>query len=90
MPRRKWFADIMGEILKGNQDMANRLAGENPGVERRGIDTIKDFLKKLAGIEGPYIKGIQNVVDMLGNALNRIEREQSFFATSENIILILI
>ena len=69
-------ADIMGEILKGNQEMANRLAGENPGVVRRVINTIKDFLKKLAGIEGPYIKDMQNVVDMLGNALNEAQDQQ--------------
>ena len=66
----------VGDILKGNREMANRLVGENPGVVRRIINTIKDFLKKLAGIEGPYIRDMQNAVDMLGNALNEVQGQQ--------------
>lgn len=62
-------ADIMGDILGGNEEMINQLAAEEPSVARRILDGIKNFLKKLVGMDGPWKSDMQRAVDMLENAL---------------------
>ena len=70
------IANITGDILKGNQDMAQRLAADNPGVLRRIIDSIKAFLNKLTGTEGAWKNDMQKAVDLLEKALEDAQNKQ--------------
>lgn len=69
-------ADIMGEILRGNQDMVDRLVAEEPSTARRILNSIKSFLRKLTGMDGQWKNDIQGVVDKLETALKDAQGTQ--------------
>ena len=66
-------ADIMGDLIRGDEELANRLVAEEPSLARRILDSIKSFIKKAVGMKGAWLTNAQKTVDMLSNAINSAE-----------------
>ena len=63
------IADGVGEIISKDQAALESLVAEKPGLARRILDGILNFLKGVAGIKSPAITQAQQVADMLTAAL---------------------
>ena len=68
-------ADITGKILNGDENLINQLASKTPGIARRIIESIKNFVKKARGIDGEWKTKAQNAVDLLEKALKDAEKQ---------------
>lgn len=68
-------ADITGKILNGDENLINQLASKTPGIARRVIESIKNFVKKARGIDGEWKTKAQNAVDLLEKALKDAEKQ---------------
>lgn len=75
--RQELVADMMGALISGDQDLLNRFAAESPSVARRFIDAIKNFLKKMVGIQGAPLTEAQRIVDTLEAALKEVNARDS-------------
>ena len=62
-------ADIMGDLLQGDQSLVDRFVDNEPSVARRIMEAIKSFLKKMVGIEDESIDQARHLVDMLDASL---------------------
>ena len=70
-------ADETGRLLKGDMELANRLAAEEPSTLRRIIESIKNFLKKVTGMQGEWVTDAQRTVDMLEAALKNAQEKRA-------------
>ena len=81
-------ADMMGLILKGGGNLIHQMAAEEPGTARRILDSIKSFLKKLAGSDGEWKSDTQR--EMLETALKdkqNVENGRNEFSIDGNNLL---
>ena len=81
-------ADMMGLILKGGGNLIHQMAAEEPGTARRILDSIKSFLKKLAGSDGEWKSDTRR--EMLETALKdkqNVENGRNEFSIDGNNLL---
>ena len=70
------IADMMGELIQGDQELIDRFVAEDPSVARRLLESIKSFLKKAVGIKGEWVSQTQRTVDMLETALKEAQKNR--------------
>lgn len=76
------IADYNGELLSGNEEAISRFVAEEPTMARRIYESIKAFVKKLAGVKDPAADEIRNVQKLFERALST-QRDQRVQARSE-------
>lgn len=69
-------ADIMGDLLRGDENLINRLASEEPSTARKILNSIKSFIKKAVGMKGAWVSDAQRTVDMLEKALKEAQESK--------------
>lgn len=66
---REIVADLTREILYGDEASINQLVAEQPSVARRMLDTIKNFIRKLAGTNDPALDQLNKTRELFEKAL---------------------
>lgn len=72
---REIVADLTREILYGDEASINQLVAEQPGVARRVLDTIKNFIQKLTGVRDPAIDQLNRARELFEKALGETEKD---------------
>ena len=85
---QEMVADYMGTLIKPNSeaertDMIDRLVADNPSVARRIMDTIKNFIKKVAGIEDSWLDDARHTVDLFEKSLSAVRENQETIQSAE-------
>lgn len=79
---QEMVADYMGTLIKPNSeaermDMVDRLVADNPSVARRIMDAIKNFIKKVTGVEDTWLDDARHTVDLFESALKSSTEQQT-------------
>ena len=74
-------ANVNAEIITGSQKLIDRLVNEKPSVARRIMDTIKNAIAKMAGINDPAIDQALDVVKMFEKALSKAQTQTREFGS---------
>lgn len=62
-------ADGVGYVIAGDQKAIDQIVAEKPNLARRILATIKNFISRMAGLEGETVSQAQKIADMLEKSL---------------------
>ena len=89
-------ADGVGYVIAGDQNAIDQIVAEKPNLARRILASIKNFIQRMAGIEGEPISQAQKIADMLeksieatwgGNQKNSISAVQPLVEDNDGNVL---